>query len=971
MKKKFGLLLATLLVASTAAFAGCDMLGGNSSSEESTTSSVTTSSPADSSSVAVTKYTVTFKNEDGTVLQTVEVEEGTTPEYTGATPTKAATAQYSYTFKGWDVTPAAATANATYTATFSETVNKYTVTVNFNNGADPIVVENVPYGTTYADAFDGVAGMDQQPTKPGHTYAGMAIGETPFTGEGTVTGTVTIDVQWTINKYNVVYHFGENNAETYTEEVEYGSAAAYNVVPTKTATETTYYVFNSWTAQDGTAVDLNNVTGVLDVYAKFDELAVMQVGTQEIVKDSDKAELKDVVDGNVVIDLTGTGTTTVSKFVVDGEEVANVSFADNKLTVPATALADVKGYATPFEIFTNNAVLKGNVDVVEYVFTTAAALETFVTGSTCVAGGVYKLGDNIDYSGKSDGSLTFNGIFDGCNYAISGLTVDEENKGLFYAVTGNAVIKNVSFVNSTLSGFNNGLIATIMGEHTVGNITVENVFIHLNDSNVNYHGALAKTTAWGSKLTITNTVVWYETRSSGTGSNKEHGGGFLAWGENANTLTITDSYCIMAPCDRNSIVGVRDGKSAFQALAEAYDATVVKNSIAAFESTEKTGTWNSNWNTETYKIYIPTNAAAKLNENAKLQIMKGETLTTKVAVKASDNAELVNVVDGVVTVDFGSEISGNVTKVIFNGNEVENTYHEGKLTLPVTTSGEYTLQIVADKLYEVTVKVAEYVVTTAAGLENVKSSGVVAGGLYLLGANLDYTGVTPAGSFAGAILDGCGYTIDNVTISASNGGGLLGGSSGTTVIKNISFTNGIMNGGNHGFIFDTTSDATTFENVFVYIKSATSTGHHGVIARILNTNASVIMNNTIVYYEERTASSSGAGALFGWGQNNCSLTMNNSYVIMPEVSSRNNLCGQRDINDSSKTQGYLARYIRDNAAKYSGIIYNTVSAFESATKTGTWDASMWNTTEYGIYVMNNALTKMSESTKAAIAKSAQ
>ena len=63
-------------------------------------------------------YIVTFVNEDGTVLQTVSVEIGEIPEYTGATPTKENSDGLEYVFVGWDQEIVAANGNRTYTAVY-------------------------------------------------------------------------------------------------------------------------------------------------------------------------------------------------------------------------------------------------------------------------------------------------------------------------------------------------------------------------------------------------------------------------------------------------------------------------------------------------------------------------------------------------------------------------------------------------------------------------------------------------------------------------------------------------------------------------------------------------------------------------------------------------------------------------------------------------------------------------------------
>lgn len=91
-----------------------------------------------------------FKNWS-TTLQSWTVEEGETPEYTGDTPTKAATAQYTYTFSWWKPTVWPIYKKTEYKAQFDKTVNKYDLTIAVNDdtmgSVDVEAVSDVPYGT--------------------------------------------------------------------------------------------------------------------------------------------------------------------------------------------------------------------------------------------------------------------------------------------------------------------------------------------------------------------------------------------------------------------------------------------------------------------------------------------------------------------------------------------------------------------------------------------------------------------------------------------------------------------------------------------------------------------------------------------------------------------------------------------------------------------------------------------------------
>ena len=101
-------------------------------------------------------YTVTWKNDDGTVLETDEnVAYGTTPEYNGATPTKENDDQYSYTFDHWTPEIAPVTGDAAYTAVFAsqKLESKHSITLGGEIGVNFYIPTAYVEDDEVADSF--------------------------------------------------------------------------------------------------------------------------------------------------------------------------------------------------------------------------------------------------------------------------------------------------------------------------------------------------------------------------------------------------------------------------------------------------------------------------------------------------------------------------------------------------------------------------------------------------------------------------------------------------------------------------------------------------------------------------------------------------------------------------------------------------------------------------------------------------
>ncbi len=204
----------------------------------------------------VNKYVVRFLNEDGTELQSSELEYGTTPAYTGETPTKDATAQYTYTFAGWDSEIADVTGAKDYTATYTPSTNKYVVRFLNEDGTE-LQSEELEYGAT--PAYNGETPTKEATAQYTYTFNGWDSEIAEVTGAKDYTATYTP----TTNKY-VVRFLNEDGTELQSEELAYGVTPAYTgETPTKEATAQYTYTFKGWDSE------ITAVTGAKDYKATY------------------------------------------------------------------------------------------------------------------------------------------------------------------------------------------------------------------------------------------------------------------------------------------------------------------------------------------------------------------------------------------------------------------------------------------------------------------------------------------------------------------------------------------------------------------------------------------------------------------------------------------------------------------------------------------------------------------------------
>ena len=426
-------------------------------------------------SATVNEYPVTFVDEKGNVLSSVNVAYGTSPEFNGELPKLENNAQYTYEYLGWIVGDAIysfadtlprVTGEITYTLKLETTVNEYTVTWVVEGETTQKVLA---YGATPeykgTPAKEGTSEYEYQ-------FMGWALNEN---GEVVEIATVTADATYYAvfkavkNQYEIKFVDAEGN-ELHKATLDYGDAVSYAgaALPEKEATAKYSYI-PVWQAGEAT-YELNElpaVSGAATYTLAYREVINKYTITinYEVVGGAAPATKTITLDYGTPYGKAETESPAVEGYAPNYYWLAGVLTEDVTYTVKYNAVDVWDGtIATAFES-------GSGTEKDPYIIKTGAQLaylaklgmdNTAAKESVYGTGIYYKLGASLDLSQhqwtpiafREDPTSTdwtyFDGNFDGAGYTIKMYIYTEANKGygLFQGLGATAVVKDLTLAGS-------------------------------------------------------------------------------------------------------------------------------------------------------------------------------------------------------------------------------------------------------------------------------------------------------------------------------------------------------------------------------------------------------------------------------------------------------------------------------------------------------------------------------------------
>ena len=237
-------------------------------------------------------FTIKFVNWDGTELQSSSIAKDGAVAYAGETPTKADDDLHSYTFAGWTPAVVAATADATYTATYTSGSKTYTVT--WKNGDTTLDTDELAYGET--PAYAGAT-----PTKDAdeytYTFSGWSPAITAVTGDATYTAQFVKGMNVNVDK--------EINASTTLSSISIETGKALTIAANTTVTTDQLILNGSMDASGeliatATNAKINATNAYFDLYFNTDARHWRAFGVPWVVS-LDATPLTEVESGRTLV----------------------------------------------------------------------------------------------------------------------------------------------------------------------------------------------------------------------------------------------------------------------------------------------------------------------------------------------------------------------------------------------------------------------------------------------------------------------------------------------------------------------------------------------------------------------------------------------------------------------------------------------------------------------------------------------
>lgn len=608
-----------------------------------------------------------------------------------------------------------------------------------------------------------------------------------------------------------------------------------------------------------------------------------------------------VADGNVsakggVLDLTAIG--------FDGNSMVDLTIGETALrsAIATDGIVALDG-VLPLGIYGEQSINVGftygkasynvtiNALVVTKTIKTADDYANWITiAKACEAGeklwgGYFRLGNNISATnmvvftrGETDGTEGFKGVFDGCGYAIDGLSRAALYTDAFVTtMTAEGVLKNIAFTAVRIVGEGSFLCSGGKG-------TIENVFVQ--------YAAISQGDVSGNSATIANMQKGCALRNIFVDASNA-----VISGNGANFRILTNNVAdgfggVFGVCPSENYTP----SQAIGNRGNNYSAIAYFVSFAELKANTQTQEVLTGWNNNgfwTVNGGIPAPAKLVVTElNLGKQDINLDILVNNDNVALNDNN--VEIDCTAVGFAFGEIASAtmegatlDVSKFAFENGKLTFArsafgYNYGEKQIVVTDVDGKTITIEATLVSKVLMNAADYSnwikIANACEAEN-----QILGGYFKLGANItSETMVTFVRydvdgkyGFKG-VFDGCGYAIDGLT---ATGNAFISCMTKDGVLRNIAFTNAKIAGksnflcsGGHG----------TIENVYVqYVSIAAGSDYNGTIFNNCRDEKNVVGRITNVFVDASNAVISGTGSSFRLigGSNN---GYNGIFAVCPE-----------------------------------------------------------------------------------------